>query len=341
MCNEAETGSRFRITADAFAFQGSDRRITPTAARSATWRTNNYHGQYLSTDKNRQALPDAPEGNKGNKRKEAGSAFLRYLCCLLFKSLFWCFLGALVSWWKPLPFEPVASLEPACSSSLNYWLSPACPHIGNHRILNLQIDGWTDDYGDTTEVGVSSGPPVGDCVFDCGFASGSAGAGSGGRGSTEDGGVGPRGGAPFGGPSFDRIGGPTGAGFAGAGSGGTGFVVGGSVDGAVLGDAVLRGANSRGEPAERAAAATVRDPDHWHPAGRRGSGNLVERQRRLDRSGRRRSVVIGALGRTRAAPGRLHSPCSLAAAARRRAGDLRRRPAGRPPRRTGSPGCRR
>ena len=33
MRNEAESGSRFRITADAFAFQGSDRRITPTAAR--------------------------------------------------------------------------------------------------------------------------------------------------------------------------------------------------------------------------------------------------------------------------------------------------------------------
>jgi hypothetical protein len=61
MRNEAESGSRLRITADAFAFQGSDRRITPTAARSATWRTNNYHGQYLSTDKNRQALPDAPD----------------------------------------------------------------------------------------------------------------------------------------------------------------------------------------------------------------------------------------------------------------------------------------
>jgi hypothetical protein len=59
--NEAVSGSRFRITADAFAFRGSDRRITPTAAQSATWRTNNYHGQYLSTDKNRQALPDAPD----------------------------------------------------------------------------------------------------------------------------------------------------------------------------------------------------------------------------------------------------------------------------------------
>ncbi len=61
------TGSRLRITADAFAFRGSDRRITPAAARSATWRTNNYHGQFLSTDKNRQASPDAPEGNEVNK----------------------------------------------------------------------------------------------------------------------------------------------------------------------------------------------------------------------------------------------------------------------------------
>jgi hypothetical protein len=63
MFNEAESGSRFRITADAFAFRGSDRRITPTAARSATGRTNNYPGQFLATDKNRQASPDAPEGN--------------------------------------------------------------------------------------------------------------------------------------------------------------------------------------------------------------------------------------------------------------------------------------
>jgi hypothetical protein len=64
-----DSGSRFRITADAFAFRGSDRRITPTAARSGTWRTNNYPGQYLSTDKNRQALPDAPGGNRGNRER--------------------------------------------------------------------------------------------------------------------------------------------------------------------------------------------------------------------------------------------------------------------------------
>ena len=75
------TGSRLRITADAFAFQGSGRRIAPTAARSATWRTNNYHGQYLSTDKNRQALPDAPGGNRGNREnRDSGSLrCLRYL----------------------------------------------------------------------------------------------------------------------------------------------------------------------------------------------------------------------------------------------------------------------
>jgi hypothetical protein len=81
MRNEAESGSRLRITADAFAFQGSDRRITPTAARSATWRTNNYHGQYLSTDKNRQALPDAPDfADDGDLEIQiggiCGSAFL-------------------------------------------------------------------------------------------------------------------------------------------------------------------------------------------------------------------------------------------------------------------------
>ena len=80
MFNEAESGSRFRITADAFAFRGSDRRITPTAARSATGRTNNYPGQYLATDQNRQASPDAPEGNKGNKERPAGfSTFVTFV----------------------------------------------------------------------------------------------------------------------------------------------------------------------------------------------------------------------------------------------------------------------
>ena len=43
------------VTADAFAFQGSTRSITLACARLATRRTNNYHGQYLSTDKNNQA----------------------------------------------------------------------------------------------------------------------------------------------------------------------------------------------------------------------------------------------------------------------------------------------
>jgi hypothetical protein len=79
MRNEAESGSRLRITADAFAFQGSDRRIAPTAARSATWRTNNYHGQYLSTDKNRQALPDAPD--------YADFADLNFKICVLLRNL--------------------------------------------------------------------------------------------------------------------------------------------------------------------------------------------------------------------------------------------------------------
>ncbi len=60
------SGSRLRITADAIAFRGSDRRITPAAARAATWRTNNYHDQFLSTDKNRQASPDAPGGHRGS-----------------------------------------------------------------------------------------------------------------------------------------------------------------------------------------------------------------------------------------------------------------------------------
>jgi hypothetical protein len=42
--NEAESGSRFRITADTIASHGFGRRVTPAAARSATWRTSNYHG---------------------------------------------------------------------------------------------------------------------------------------------------------------------------------------------------------------------------------------------------------------------------------------------------------
>ena len=35
--NEAETGSRFRITADVFAFSGSDDEVTRAAAESASW----------------------------------------------------------------------------------------------------------------------------------------------------------------------------------------------------------------------------------------------------------------------------------------------------------------
>jgi hypothetical protein len=53
--NEAEPGSRFRITADAFAFPGFDGEVTRAAAESASWRTSNSHGQFLSTDKINQA----------------------------------------------------------------------------------------------------------------------------------------------------------------------------------------------------------------------------------------------------------------------------------------------
>jgi hypothetical protein len=49
--NEAESGSRFRITADAFAFSGFDDEVTRAAAESASWRTSNSQGQFLSTDK--------------------------------------------------------------------------------------------------------------------------------------------------------------------------------------------------------------------------------------------------------------------------------------------------
>jgi hypothetical protein len=53
--NEAESGSRFRITADTFAFSGFDDEVALAAAESASWRTSNCHGQYLSTDKINQA----------------------------------------------------------------------------------------------------------------------------------------------------------------------------------------------------------------------------------------------------------------------------------------------
>jgi hypothetical protein len=53
--NEAEPGSRFRITADAFAFPGFDGEVALAAAGSTSWRTSNSHGQYLSTDKTNQA----------------------------------------------------------------------------------------------------------------------------------------------------------------------------------------------------------------------------------------------------------------------------------------------
>jgi hypothetical protein len=51
-------------TADAFAFSGSDDRVTPAAAELASWRTSKCHGQYLSTDKINRALPDAPESTE-------------------------------------------------------------------------------------------------------------------------------------------------------------------------------------------------------------------------------------------------------------------------------------
>ena len=59
-CNEAEMGSlTLRLTPS--PSEASERGIAPTSARSTTWRTNNFHGQYLSTNKNNQASPDAPD----------------------------------------------------------------------------------------------------------------------------------------------------------------------------------------------------------------------------------------------------------------------------------------
>ena len=57
-------GSHFRIAADTFAPRGSVGRIAPSNARFATWRTNNYHEQFLSTVEKRQASPDAPEAQR-------------------------------------------------------------------------------------------------------------------------------------------------------------------------------------------------------------------------------------------------------------------------------------
>jgi hypothetical protein len=53
--NEAEPGSRFRITADAFASSGFGGEVALAAAESASWRTSNSHGQFLSTDEINQA----------------------------------------------------------------------------------------------------------------------------------------------------------------------------------------------------------------------------------------------------------------------------------------------
>lgn len=57
--HEAESGSlALRLTAS--PSEASSQRVAPCNAQSATWPTSNYHGQYLSTNKTRQASPDAP-----------------------------------------------------------------------------------------------------------------------------------------------------------------------------------------------------------------------------------------------------------------------------------------
>ncbi len=61
-------------TADVFAFSGSDGVVTRAAAESATWRTSNFHGQFLSTDKINQIYPDAPERTQVRRRKPSGCA---------------------------------------------------------------------------------------------------------------------------------------------------------------------------------------------------------------------------------------------------------------------------
>jgi hypothetical protein len=67
--NEAESGSlALRLTPS--QSQGFGSRVTPTTACSATWRTSNYHGQYLSTNKINQASPGTPEA-QGAQRTRA------------------------------------------------------------------------------------------------------------------------------------------------------------------------------------------------------------------------------------------------------------------------------
>jgi len=57
--NEAESGSlTLRLTC--MSPRASRTRIAPKRADSTTWRASNYHGQYLATNKNRQASPDTP-----------------------------------------------------------------------------------------------------------------------------------------------------------------------------------------------------------------------------------------------------------------------------------------
>jgi hypothetical protein len=62
--NEAESGSRFRITADVVAFSSFAPRVAPTHVESASWRTSNSHDQSLSTDKICQTSPGAPERSR-------------------------------------------------------------------------------------------------------------------------------------------------------------------------------------------------------------------------------------------------------------------------------------
>jgi len=67
--NEAESGSRFRITADVVAFLSFAPRVAPTHVKSASWRTSNSHDQFLSTDKICQAWPGAPKRSRRGSQK--------------------------------------------------------------------------------------------------------------------------------------------------------------------------------------------------------------------------------------------------------------------------------
>jgi hypothetical protein len=80
LCNEAETGSlALRLMPSTFG--ASALGLRPRAARWSTWRTSKYHGNYLSSCKESQAWPDAPETQRTRR------FILRVLCVSVLNNL--------------------------------------------------------------------------------------------------------------------------------------------------------------------------------------------------------------------------------------------------------------